>query len=186
MAGDTAWAAPIAATQSEWQSYVLKRKSQKFNVIQVHTGSGFLSRTTDRNANAPFTDSGTGLQWNPAYWQGVEQKVQYANDQGMLVFFAAVRQPGPGFPESDATQVQRFARGLAARMMGNFVVYSPVADDVWTSLADTSGNALQSATSLHLVTAHPRFHLSGSTPAMDFHGKPYVDFAGLQSARMDL
>ena len=192
--GDTAWAAMIASTFGSrtdpegWENYILKRKAQRFNVIQVHAKHGWVARTKDRRNRPPFiTTSGspyTGsgpLMWNPAYWQGVEQKVQYANDQGLLVFFTAVRQSGPhgpAFPETDPTQVHIFARNLAARLMGSFVVYSPVADDVWTSLADVAGNALRAATPLHLITGHPRFLLSS---AQAFHGKSYTDFTGLQT-----
>ncbi|MBK9130641.1 MAG: DUF4038 domain-containing protein [Gammaproteobacteria bacterium] len=176
--GDTAWSAPIAATQAEWEAYVQLRKAQKFNVIQVHSRDGWVKLTTDTDGNPPFTGSGATLAWNPDYWRGVERKVQYANEQGLIVYFTAVRQPALDFPETDSVEVARFAQNLAARMMGNFVVYSPIADDVWTSMADVSGNALASSSSMHLITAHPRFFL---TPAQTFHDRAYIDFAGLQS-----
>ncbi|MCC6301658.1 MAG: DUF4038 domain-containing protein, partial [Gammaproteobacteria bacterium] len=176
--GDTAWSAPMAASQAEWESYVQLRKAQKFNVIQVHSRDGWVNLSADRDGNPPFRGTGATLAWNPAYWQGVEKKVQYANDQGLMVYFTAVRQPGPGFPDTDSIEVARFARNLAARMMGNFVVYSPVADDLWTQLADVSGSELAASTSVHLISAHPRFFLA---PAEVFHGKNYVAVSGLQS-----
>src|SRR5690606_22369502 len=55
---------------------------------------------------------------------------------------------------------------------------SPVADDLWTDMADVAGNELASSTSIHLITAHPRFFLA---PAQIFHDRAYLDFAGLQS-----
>jgi hypothetical protein len=183
--GDTAWSAPVAATQEEWERYIQKRKAQKFNVIQVHSVDGWIKRKVDRGGNAPFQGSGSGLRWNPAYWRGVEEKVQYANDQGLLVFLAAVRMAAPdsnwgdAFPEEDSVQVRRFVRNLAARLMGNFVVYSPVADDFWTRLADEAGSELQASTPVHLVTTHPE--MAPATAAYTFHDKSYVDFAGLQS-----
>jgi len=176
--GDTAWAAPIAATQAEWEAYINQRRDQKFNVIQVHTGRGWLSRTKDRSGNAPFLGSGSSLRWNPAYWQGVDQKVRYANSQGLFVFFTAISTPGSGFPTTNTTEVRRFARNFAARMNGYFVVYSPVADGFPTSPADACGNELAARAPRHLVTAHPRFELS---PAQTFHDRSYTDFAGLQS-----
>jgi len=176
--GDTPWAALIGATQSEWETYIQKRKSQHFNVVQIHCRDGWIDRTTDRDGNTPFIGSGTSLRWNPLYWRNVDKKVQYANDQGLIVFFAAVRQPGPGVPETDVKQIRCFARNLAARMMGNFTVYSPVADDLWTSYADESAEELSAATSVHLITAHPRFKWE---PTEIFHKKAYTDFVGLQS-----
>lgn len=105
------------------------------------------------NGNLPFTGSGRSLQWNPAYWQGVAQKVQYANEPGILAFVCAVRYPANEtvFSWENLAQVRLFARNLAARLMGNMVVYSPVADDLWTSQADACGEALRAATSVHLV-----------------------------------
>jgi hypothetical protein len=178
--GDTPWAAFIAATQPEWESYVQDRKAKKFTVLQLHCGDGFLPRDRDRNGNLPFAGSGTSLQWNPEYWRGVEMKVQYANEQGIVACACAVRQPArsPLFPCEDPAQVRLFARNLAARLMGNFVVYSPVADDLWTSQADECGESLRAATRLHLITAHPRFFLD---PAKTFHEKGYIDFAGIQT-----
>jgi len=176
--GDTPWSALIGASQSEWESYVQKRKSQHFNVLQIHSRDGWISRTTDRDGNPPFLGTGTTLRWNPLYWHGVDNKIKYANDQGMIVFFAAVRQPGPGVSDKDTAQVKAFARNLAGRMMGSFVVYSPIADDNYTIYADESGNQIQASTSVHLVTAHPRFQW---VPAETFFGKSYIDFAGIQS-----
>lgn len=174
--GDTAWGAPRAALPSEWESYIDKRKAQHFNVIQVHTGGGWSGLSKDPSGNAPFLGTGSTLRWNPAYWQRVDEMVEYANTQGMLVFFAAVRQPG--VPENDVTEVRRFARSLASRLNGNFVVYSPVADDVSSTMADEVGDELSASTSMQLVTAHPRFKWD---PAVEFHDKQYTDFAGLQS-----
>lgn len=175
---DTPWSALIAATQDEWENYIQKRKSQHFNVLQIHSRDGWINRKTDRLGNKPFIGSEDSLRWNPEYWKETDRKIQYANDQGMIVFFAAVRQPGPGVSDKDTNQVKFFARNLAGRMMGNFVVYSPIADDLWTSYADVSGAELKKATNIHLVTAHPRFFRE---PAEIFLKKDYIDFAGMQT-----
>jgi hypothetical protein len=179
--GDTPWSVFVTATQEEWERYLKNRKDNKFTVMQVHCGGcwdwvGKLK--TDRYKNSPFTGSGKSLQWNPAYWQQVDRKVQAANDLGLLVYICAVRQPGSGFPIEDAQQVKLFAGNLAARMMGRFVVYSPMADDLWTPQADAAGKALDQATQIHLISVHPRFFLE---PAITSHGKDYVDIVGLQS-----
>lgn len=178
--GDTPWAAFIAATQAEWARYLENRKANKFTVIQVHCGGAWawIHRETDRDGNSPFLGTRSSLRWNPAYWRQIDEKVRCANDQGLLVYICAVRQPGPGFPVDDTQQVRLFARSLAARMMGSFVVYSPVADDLHSRLADEAGRALDEASPMHLISAHPRFLLE---PAIVFHGQDYIDVAGLQS-----
>ncbi|QSA98079.1 DUF4038 domain-containing protein [Methylococcus sp. EFPC2] len=176
--GDTAWSALIAASPSEWESYIDLRKKQNFNVIQVHTGQGWVKRSRDRSGNAPFMGSGPSLQWNPAYWREVERKVRYANSQGLMVYFTAIAEPGPGFPKTNTTEVRRFARNLAARMNGYFVVYAPVADGIPTPQIDAAGAELAASAPGHLVSAHPRVKFD---PAQAFHDKRYTDFAGLQS-----
>jgi hypothetical protein len=72
--GDTAWVAPLAASQSDWQTYIADRKAKHFTVIQISPASRWSGITTDTQGNEPFFGSDL-TQWNPAYWQGFEQKV---------------------------------------------------------------------------------------------------------------
>jgi hypothetical protein len=83
-----------------------------------------------------------------------------------------------GFPGDDEAEIARFARHLAARLMGSFVIYSPIADDEWSPPADAAGRALDEATSQHLISAHPRFLLE---PALAAHARDYIDVVGFQS-----
>ncbi|MBI4910659.1 MAG: DUF4038 domain-containing protein [Acidobacteria bacterium] len=176
--GDTAWGAFIAASQPSWERYIQDRAAKRFTVTQLHAGRAWLRRAEDTDGNPPFLGEGAALRWNPAYWQGAERKVQYANEARLLVCLTALRDVGPGFPIQDPAEVRLFARNLAARLMGNFVVFSPVADDLPTDLADAAAAGVRDATSVHLITAHPRFLWE---PAIAFHAKPYTDFAGTQS-----
>ena len=170
--GDTAWSAINTMTDADWQLYVNYRRGQKFNVAQMICGTGWAVQTKDRGGNAPFLGasgqkvgwakatavSDADFRWNPAFWQGVDRKVQYANDRGMIAFFCAIGQNhnGHNFPKTDRTQVELFARNFAARMMGSFVVFSPDADYYWTESGDWSGNTLRASIHpLQLVTVHP-------------------------------
>lgn len=180
---DTAWEVLYRGTEAEWESYIQQRKAQHFNVIQIDVSKWATTNwddsfAADRNGNYPYLYTGASARLNPVYWQGVDAKVQYANDQGMIVFLCAVRQPTIIDAGGDVTQIRRFARNLAARMMGNFVVYSPIADDIYTTYADESGEELAAATSVHLITDHPRFQWA---PAETFFSKAYIDFAGMQT-----
>jgi hypothetical protein len=74
--------------------------------------------------------------------------------------------------------VSIFPRNLAARLMDRFVIYSPIADDLWTPQADSAGNAIDRATPLHLISAHPRFYLE---TAIISHSKEFIDIVGIQS-----
>jgi hypothetical protein len=166
-------------------------------------GTGWAVQTTDRSGNAPFlgadrqklgwakstTVSDADFRWNPAFWQGVDRKVQYANEHGLITFFCAIGQNhnGHNFPKTDRVNVDLFARNLAARMMGNFVVFSPDADYYWTDSGDWSGQTLRASIHpLQLVTIHPEMivNLYSQTPAnsgtLGFYDKGYVDFAGFE------
>jgi hypothetical protein len=180
--GDTAWAAFYQATTAEWDSFLDDRAARKFTVQQIHAATGWTRKKTpaDSDGNPAFAGKGETFQWNPAYWRGVERKVQAANDRGQVVYICALIEAPwrlGGANREDATEIRRFARQLAARLMGNFVVYSPIADAVWFAVADECGAALKQATRAHLVIAHPTFFLE---PAVIYRDKDYTDASGVQ------
>ena len=187
--GDTAWMAPIAASHAwgsshpaappEWEDYLHTRQRQHFNVIQVNIIAGFSKLTVNRNKHAPFVGSGATLRWQPAFWQSLEQKIQYANTQGFVIFLTGVGSPWHGFPSTNLAHVQLFARNLAARLMGNFVIYAPTADEHVHAHADAAGTALVSSTPLHLITAHPE--MTPASAATTFAARAYTDVAGVQT-----
>jgi hypothetical protein len=123
-------------------------------------------------------------QWNPAFWQGYEQKVQYANDQGLIVLVVGVMNPiTRGVTTDDEAGAMRFARNFAARMRGNFVVFSPGFDDeeLETELADKVAGEIERVSDLHLITVHP--DPDSLQYVMQYYDKPYLDFVSLQTSR---
>lgn len=180
--GDTVWGAFHQATQAEWESFLDHRAARRFTVQQVHAAHGWTRKRvlTDIEGQPAFTGKGDSLQWNPAYWQGVERKVAAANARGMVVYVCAMIEPpswSGGAARDDREAVSLFTRQMAARLAGDFVVWSPTADDIWSPPADAFGHALKATNPRHLVIAHPRFLLE---PGLVFHGKDYTDAAGLQ------
>lgn len=155
--GDTAWAATAQACRNQWRSYVDNRKANGVTVVHLAlasrwagppaTGSfeGILSKMSgdqatfeqvpqacpsaafDREAKYPNCQS----RWNPAYWTELDGMIQYANEQGLVVYLAGVSEPYEGWI-SDAS-VKAFARNLAAMTRGNFVMLSPGFDGNPTS-----------------------------------------------------
>ena len=74
----------------EWETYVDDRVGRDFTVIMTScTCSGGPSDECDPSGNPPFTGDGAE-QWNPAFWQAFDEKVRYANDQGIVVVVAGV------------------------------------------------------------------------------------------------
>ncbi|MBN1670088.1 MAG: DUF4038 domain-containing protein [Kiritimatiellae bacterium] len=173
--GDTGWAGATKSTTAEWQTYLDNRVAKGFSVVQIAIAPTWTGGK-DRNGNAPFT--GTGLeQWNPAFWQGYEQKVQTANEKGLVLFLVGAMAPTYDYPGS--AEAQLFARNLAARLFGNFIMFSPSFDDAFENapLMRDVGRALRAATQEHLISNH-----FGTIPVEDnLHTEPWLSFDMFQS-----
>lgn len=172
--GDTAWATPMNASWDDWKTYVRDRATKRFTVLQMFCASDWAG-TNDWQGNAPFLGEGL-TRINPAYWQQYDRKVQFANEQGLAVAIVGLMEPVKRYP--DAVAAQRFARYLVARLMGNFVVFSPSFDSPYMKLGDVVGQTVRESTSMHLITQHPGTDLPA---AREYHSKTYLDICGLQS-----
>lgn len=105
-----------------------------------------------------------GSKPNSAFWQRLDQMVECANRAGIVVLVTGVHKPA-GIREGQAPELiptvanaKAFARYLAARLAGNFVIFSPGFDDGTTPAdrdrIDAIGEELESAAPRHLVTNH--------------------------------
>lgn len=177
--GDTAWAAPFRSQPKDWATYLRARAAQKFSVIQVALAPSWAGEA-DTEGRTPF--SGKGLErWNPEFWQAYERKIQLANELGLVVLIVGVMEPTVRYPT--AAEARLFARQLAARLYGNFVLYSPSFDSPYKELADQVGQSLRETTGVHLLTQHPGTPSGQSTNvfAEQYFDRPYMDFSGDQS-----
>ena len=177
--GDTAWAVPLRASDEEWEAYLADRATKHFTVIQVAPAPEWAGET-DRRGQRPFTDTACS-QWNPAYWQSFEHKVQRANQRGLVVLLVGLMEPVRRYPET--AQARLFARNIVARLFGNFVVFSPSFDSAFKPLADEVGRATRDATAVHLITQHPGTPWDQPTPTFSdqYYDRPYLDIAGVQT-----
>ncbi len=177
--GDTAWAVPHRAGDEEWEAYLADRLSKHFKVIQVAPAPEWAG-PTNRQGQRPFTDKSCA-QWNPAYWQSFERKIQRANKAGLVVLLVGLMEPVHRYPE--AAQARLFARNIVARLFGNFVVFSPSFDSAVMPLAHEVGRAAREATAVHLITQHPGTPSNQPTPTFSdrYYDEPYLDIAALQS-----
>lgn len=215
--GDTAWAGPLRSTAAEWTSYLGNRASRGFSVIQTALPVDWMRscgfNPTDANGNRPFdqlsgcTPTGTVpnncSRWNTAFWQNFDQKVQQANDQGFVVALVGLMERviegcnnGQAYPA--LAESQTYARNVAARLSGNFVVFSPGFDRKPESGVSPStctpsstlitcriryvGETIAAAAPRHLVTNH----WGGSTPSADmspFQSQSWLAFQMFQSGQ---
>jgi hypothetical protein len=139
--------------------------------------------------------------WDSAYWQNFEKLVKDANDAGIVVVVADVMDPlnragsnqmiNPSVKFPARADAAAFARNLAARLAGSFVVFSPSFDArvsdptaetgiTVAGLIDAVGTAIRSAAPRHLIGVH----LGGGSALSDydqFQGKPWMNLQIFQS-----
>ena len=159
---------------------VLKDRTAKhFTVIQVAPAPHWAGNT-NRQGQRAFTDQACA-QWNPAYWQSFERKLQQANEAGLVVLLVGLMEPVDRYPQTD--QACLFARNIVARLFGNFVIFSPSFDSKFMPLANAVGQATREATAVHLITQHPGTPSNQPTPTFSdqYYDQPYLDIAGVQT-----
>ncbi|MEO7794834.1 MAG: DUF4038 domain-containing protein [Thermoanaerobaculia bacterium] len=151
--GDTAWAATTQACRNQWRSYIANRKAAGFIVVHLALSSRWAgppapfgysgvtsnmssgqasfqqltlacpSSSFDRESKFPNCKS----RWNPGYWQELDGMIQYANQEGLIVYLTGVDGPYESWISDPA--IRAFSRNLAGMTRGNFVILSPSFDD---------------------------------------------------------
>ncbi len=169
--GDTPWFAGVKATPDEWRTYIDDRAAKRFSVVQI---SAVRQPQVGTARYQPFTPAG---QPNPEYWADLDAKVRYANDKGIVVLIVGLGRPtDPG--QQPLVTKPEFARYVAARFFGDFVIYSPNFDAEFAPIFDTVAENLRAATPLHLITQHPNTKQGQNELYVP---KPYLSFSGLQT-----
>ena len=200
--GDTAWNAPIRATfvrgaaadcttatgfgANEWKCYVADRVAKNFTAVQISVPQGGMADPLeDRGGNTPFIGMSNWNSWNPPFWRGFEDKVQWANENGLVVLVVGLMEPAysnssPRYPTAESDSVL-FARNLAARLGGNHVIFSP-GFDTRPDTASKRSRIRAVGNVIHAVSPRPIItnHFGGQTEVgfVDFVYNDYADFNG--------
>ncbi len=178
--GGTTWRGPIAAKSNEWKSYIDNRAGKKFNIIQISSYVDWGGvEPKDRDGNKPFINNDSNKP-NPAFWKNLDQKINYANDKGMIIYFAGI--PAWQLPISDTNTRKDFIKYFVGRYSGNFVIFSPSADQGFNSVNDAMGNEVNAVTTRHLITQHPNTSRSATN---SYYGKAYLDFSANQTGHQN-
>ena len=141
--GDTAWRF-LKASPADWTTYLAKRKSQGFTVIQVAVPTSETGQPTDYAGRTPFTTSGT-CPILPAgcgtmrydFWRDFDAKIQQANNSGFVVVVIGLYKRVIE-KDSFGTQLhwpaladsQWYTRAVVSRLSGNHVIFSPGFDEL--------------------------------------------------------
>jgi hypothetical protein len=190
--GDTAWDAPIKAydNPTPWSDFLIDREKKGFRTVLVAPATqtvaaiptvGFVKRAGSDCNNTAVNDivPNRCTRWDGSYWDKFDKLILQANQtaNGIVPIVAGVMDPtvrggenngvSKKFPASAEAKV--FARNLAARLAGYFVVFSPSYDAKTTAatganqsydglsvfdLVKMVGPAIQSAAPRHLIGAH--------------------------------
>jgi len=192
---DTAWTAYTYATGSEWRQYIDDRSCKKISTILMSSCCITKNEQSKDVEGEVFFPDRSPLRINPAAWRNLEQKVQYANDHGILMIITGLLN-GKVVGNAEANEVDAFVKMLSARLAGNHVVLSPMQD--WGTFHwdkhHIIGNTIRKVLPFHLITQHlrrsrdrknPNTHHDLSTGAewtLHFHHDSYLDFSGIQTA----
>ncbi len=168
---------------------------------------GFVTPSGCGSGNPPVVPASCHY-WDSAYWRDFDTMVKDANDAGVVVVVADVMDPlnrggsnqslTPQVPFPARADASVFARNLAARLAGSFVIFSPSFDSKASdpTVETTSANHftvadLISAVGASIHLAAPRHligvHLAGGSPLTDYDQfqdnttMPWLSFQMFQS-----
>jgi PKD repeat protein len=221
--GDAVWNANVTMSRADWTNLLNARADaepnkesyKRFSVLQMGFAPYFalqkkpaalkpfvyLANRAGCFSTAPAQPDkaiGKCYRFNPLFWKELDTKVQDANDRDVVVVLASFIDPisdKADVIKATAPEAKIFAEAVTARMLGNFVIFSPGFDHkpkvaaISTSI-ETVGSGIRTADffirgaeqrSLHPLTNHP----AGSTPFADYrtnvHNRSWLDFELFQS-----
>jgi hypothetical protein len=214
-------------TQDVWRSLIWDRAGKGFTAILVASATDYVISLPADGAVPGFrmisgcqptnasVEPNECTYWDAPYWQNLDKMVKAANDAGLIVLVAGLLDPmdrsgsntplksNPShlnLPFPSTTVATTFARNLAARLAGSYVIFSPGFDDFVTDPTvdgktakdsmEAIGNFLfglgcplpptSTSVSCHLVVNH----IAGGSPIENyglFQGDPWLSFQFFQS-----
>lgn len=191
--GDTAWTANRFATDSEWQRYVDSRRDKRISVILASCGWTRMSQT-NAEGQRYFLDD-VPLRVNPSAWQHLDEMIEYANDNGIVMMITSVGK-AQAIDKARPAERYQFVRYLVARYAGYHVILSPD-QDCGGRFGDadphTAGAIIDRSHPFLLITQHPKRNAVGRPEpghpwfktgiewTLHYYHDPYLDIAGLQT-----
>jgi Protein of unknown function (DUF4038)/Putative collagen-binding domain of a collagenase len=182
--GDTAWPLFAQYSKTQAEAYLQNRSEKGFTVIQGvlawGLGSGMEQKTPMANAlgQKPWLNDDPSTP-NPAYFEHVDQLVQFANQKGLVLAML----PTWGFyvkesPVVNMKNARAYGRWLGAR-------YKSAPNVVWVNGGDRTPTGFEDVFrelarglregdgGAHLITYHP---CGWRSSAQFFHAEDWLDF----------
>jgi hypothetical protein len=198
---DTAWEPWIYLSTDEWTEYVSDRAAKGFSVIQSANGfDPWWELWEDGGCSDSATDGippwhgeiGMAERYNPSHFQQIDQFVELANQQGLVMSLMGIMNAGDHDLIDEETR-RRFEQTLAARFQGNAVILSPSVDDpwAWINITRDAGSELRERDDSHyrqMLTYHIGTYAHGCDEPYEpgnyschLHADTWVDLNGYQS-----
>ena len=186
--GDTCWAAPVHATEADWQRYVRNRAAQGYSVLQVSIAPEWAIES-GRLFAPPFLSKLPDItQPNPRFFQRMDRLLALANDHGLVVMMCGLMETPHRYPPPE--QVAILSRYVAARYSSFAVIFSPSFDSgIHEAETLAAAHAAREAAPANLMTMHtgtgvgPRFHAADWLSFDMYQSGHNGGDAGRQSAR---
>ena len=161
--GDTCWAAPVHATESEWRHYVATRAAQGYSVLQLSIAPDWALERGPHGP-PPFLSKLPDItQPNPQFFQAMDRNLARANDHGLVVMLCGLMETPQRYPPPE--QIAVLSRYVAARYRSFGVMFSPSFDSgIHEAETLAAAAAVREAAPDSLLTMHmgtgvgPRFH----------------------------
>jgi len=196
--GDTHWSGLVSAERlnisndarfsSQFKGMVDRRVTQGYTVYQMHTFANNSGYGNDRcnESGCPWVnnDAGQWLDLNPAFWQNVDQRIQYIIGSGLVVNLSM----GTGVSLTDSSGIanhERLARYLVARYGAYPTTWLNTQEYNLNACASCWGQVAayvysidpyQRANSLHNFVDNP----------INFHDQSWYSFVALQAGHNTL
>jgi hypothetical protein len=161
--GDTCWAAPVHASDKEWQHYVSNRASQGYSVLQLSVAPDWALETVRLDASPFLSKLPDITQPNPRFFQHMDRLLALANEHGLVVMMCGLMETPHRYPPPE--QIAIFSRYVAARYCSFAVLFSPSFDSgIHEAETRAAADAVREAAPANLITMHtgtgvgPRFH----------------------------
>ncbi|MBV9173470.1 MAG: DUF4038 domain-containing protein [Chloroflexi bacterium] len=190
---DTAWSIVFKGTPDEWATYLDRRITQGFNVLQV-TLLPWRWEFTDCDGNRPFVE-GDPERPNPRYFERYDRFLRMAGERGLVVCLMLIwGGPRPLLPaiHFSTDQAVAFARYAVARFAAFPTVWSISGDaeyvrelDKW----DAVGEAVEAADAYRRPTTNhlqPTMNWVGVHAEAAWHDFHMIQTGHRQAARADI
>ena len=204
--GDTTWPGLFRSGPNQWETYLTNRRGEGFTVVQAALPEDWMvtcgSMPTDFNNNPAFDCTSltqvpnSTCKWNVNFWKTFENRVFRANEKGMAVALVGLMErvierstsncssSVTAYPTLADSQI--YARNVAARLAGSFVITSPAFDrrvqdelpriqSIGTETNKVFGPKL-------LITNHMATNTTDAA-AIQLHAEPWLDFQMFQSGQ---